>query len=228
MPPTTSPLGRRKGMIAFVEFRGRRRRSPERAQAATRREGRSSPGQSSSRARQPERSGAVGSIEEVATPVSLSGVAGPAPPCSRALMGVTHRRARRIDKQDSKGDHHAYGSADACDRDGRLDGSVNTQEVSFGLDGTSWTIDLSPKNRTALGKALKPHIAKATRQPARQSARRTQRRAGRPGQGARRAASRPARTDLAEIRAWARSNGYAVSDGGRRSAEVQQAYDSVH
>ena len=105
-----------------------------------------------------------------------------------------------------------------------LDGSANAQEVSFGLDGTSWTIDLSARNRAALEKALKPYIAKATRRPTR----RTGGRAGRPGQGARRAAPRPARTNLAEIRAWARSNGYAVSDRGRISAEVQQAYDSAH
>jgi len=105
-----------------------------------------------------------------------------------------------------------------------LDGSANAQEVSFGLDGTSWTIDLSAKNRAALEKTLKPYIAKATRQPTR----RPGDRAGRPGQGARRAAAKPARTNLAEIRAWARSNGYAVSDRGRISAEVQQAYDSAH
>ena len=104
-----------------------------------------------------------------------------------------------------------------------LDGSANAQEVSFGLDGTSWTIDLSAKNRAALQKALKPYIAKATQQPNRQ----TRSRAGRPGRGARRTASTPARTDLAEIRAWARSNGYPVSDRGRISAEVQQAYDST-
>ena len=42
-----------------------------------------------------------------------------------------------------------------------LDGSANAKEVSFGLDGTSWTIDLSAKNRAALEKALKPYIAKA-------------------------------------------------------------------
>ena len=105
-----------------------------------------------------------------------------------------------------------------------LDGSANAKEVSFSLDGTSWTIDLSAKNRAALEKALKPYIAKATQQPTRQ----TRSRAGRPGRGARRTASTPARTDLAEIRAWARSNGYPVSDRGRISAEVQQAYDSAH
>ena len=106
-----------------------------------------------------------------------------------------------------------------------LDGSANAKEVAFSLDGTSWTIDLGPKNRTALEKALKPYIAKATQQPA-QPARRG--RAGKSGLSTRRAASGGSRADLGQIRTWAKSNGYPVSDRGRISAEVQQAYDSAH
>ncbi len=45
-----------------------------------------------------------------------------------------------------------------------LDGSANAMEVTFSLNGESWTIDLSAKNRNALEKALKPYIAKATKQ----------------------------------------------------------------
>ena len=106
-----------------------------------------------------------------------------------------------------------------------LDGSANAQEVSFSLDGTAWTIDLGAKNRAALQKALKPYIAKATQQPNQQT---RGSRAGRSGKGARRAPSRGARGDLGEIRTWANSNGYTVSDRGRISTEVQQAYDSAH
>jgi hypothetical protein len=106
-----------------------------------------------------------------------------------------------------------------------LDGSANAKEVSFSLDGTSWTIDLSAKNRAALEKALKPYIAKATPQPPRQTRRG---RVGASGKTARRVTSRSSRRDLGEIRTWARSNGYEVSDRGRISAEVQQAYDSAH
>jgi nucleoid-associated protein Lsr2 len=50
-----------------------------------------------------------------------------------------------------------------------LDGSANAKEVTFSLDGESWTIDLSAKNRNALEKALKPYIAKATKQGRRRS-----------------------------------------------------------
>ena len=106
-----------------------------------------------------------------------------------------------------------------------LDGSANAQEVTLSLDGTAWTIDLGAKNRAALQKALKPYIAKATQQPNRQT---RGSRAGRSGKGARRAPSRSTRGDLGEIRTWANSNGYTVSDRGRISTEVQQAYDSAH
>jgi len=95
-----------------------------------------------------------------------------------------------------------------------LDGSPNAKAVSFSLDGSSWTIDLSATNRTALEKALKPYIAKATEQ----------------GRRARRAAVTrgSSRGDLADVRAWAKSNGHTVSDRGRISAEVQRAFDAAH
>ena len=35
-----------------------------------------------------------------------------------------------------------------------LDGSANAKAVTFSLNGESWTIDLSAKNRAALEKAL--------------------------------------------------------------------------
>jgi hypothetical protein len=105
-----------------------------------------------------------------------------------------------------------------------LDGSDNAKEVTFGWDGSWWTIDLNAKNRASLEKALKPYLAKATKQSAR---------AGRKG-GARRAGSSPgpgrgsSRGDLGEVRAWAKSNGHRVSDRGRIAAAVQQAYDAAH
>ena len=98
-----------------------------------------------------------------------------------------------------------------------LDGSANATEVSFSLNGESWTIDLSAKNRTALEKALKPYIAKATKR-------------GRPrrASASTKSGGRPSRTDVAVVREWAKSNGYSVSDRGRVSSTVQQAYDAAH
>ena len=98
-----------------------------------------------------------------------------------------------------------------------LDGSSNAKEVTFSLNGESWTIDLSAKNRTALEKALKPYIAKATKQ-----------RRPRRAPASSRSAGRPSRTDLAAVRQWAKSNGHSVSDRGRVSSTVQQAYDAAH
>ena len=98
-----------------------------------------------------------------------------------------------------------------------LDGSGNAKEVTFSLDGESWTIDLSAKNRAALEKALKPYIAKATKQGRR-----------RPAASVKKSARRAPGTELAAVREWAISNGHQVSDRGRISAAVQQAYDAAH
>jgi hypothetical protein len=98
-----------------------------------------------------------------------------------------------------------------------LDGSANAKEVTFSLNGESWTIDLSAKNRNALEKALKPYIAKARKQGRR-----------RVSTTSRKTAGRVPRADLSQVREWAKSNGHAVSDRGRISAAVQQAYDAAH
>lgn len=98
-----------------------------------------------------------------------------------------------------------------------LDGSGNAKEVSFSLNGKSWVIDLSAKNRAALERALKPYIAKATEQgrpPSRRKAIRSSSRS-------------KARTDLAAVREWAKSNGHQVSDRGRISGDVLKAYDAA-
>ncbi|KGN39947.1 histone-like nucleoid-structuring protein Lsr2 [Knoellia aerolata] len=98
-----------------------------------------------------------------------------------------------------------------------LDGSNNAKEVSFSLDGRTWVIDLSPKNRAALEKALKPYIVKATEQGTSQGRAKT----------ARSASRRKPRTDHGAVREWARKNGHPVSDRGRISAEVLKAYDAA-
>src|SRR6476660_8439474 len=98
-----------------------------------------------------------------------------------------------------------------------LDGSANAAEVTFALNGESWSIDLGAQNRTALQKALKPYIAKATKQGRR-----------RPPSSSRRSPGRAFRTDLAAVREWAKKDGHQVSDRGRISAAVQQAYEAAH
>lgn len=96
-----------------------------------------------------------------------------------------------------------------------MDGSANAKEVTFSLNADSWTIDLSAKNSAALEKALKPYIAKATKQ------------GRRPVSASRKTTGRAPRAELAAVREWAKNNGHQVSDRGRISAAVQQAYDAA-
>jgi hypothetical protein len=83
---------------------------------------------------------------------------------------------------------------------------------------------LSPRNRASLEKALKPYLSKATKVSGRDT-RSSGSRRSRSSAASRRGSSRP---DLAQVRDWARGNGLDVSDRGRISAAVQQAYDAAH
>ena len=100
-----------------------------------------------------------------------------------------------------------------------LDGGEASETVEFGLDGTSYEIDLSEDNAKKLRDTLAPYIGEGRRLGARR----------RSGRG--RAAARPAGAgtgSAAEIREWARSNGFNVPDRGRVSAEVRKAYETAH
>jgi hypothetical protein len=99
-----------------------------------------------------------------------------------------------------------------------LDGSEATESVSFGLDGTSYEIDLNDKNAADLRDALAPYVGHARKVGAatRRNGRRSSSAAASDGPSAR------------EIRDWARENGYEVPDRGRVSAEVRSAYDAAH
>ncbi len=96
-----------------------------------------------------------------------------------------------------------------------LDGSGDAEPVSFGLDGTSYEVDLGAKNRAKLDKALAPFIEAGRRLPARAGRRRPSRAGGPP-------------VDNAAIREWARSAGLLVSERGRISADVIRQYEAAH
>lgn len=98
-----------------------------------------------------------------------------------------------------------------------LDGSEAAETVSFGLDGTTYEIDLSEANAAALREALAPYLAKAT----------PNRPAGKARQ-ARRKASSGGGESATEIREWARSQGLEVSARGRVPADIRQAYQAAH
>jgi len=101
-----------------------------------------------------------------------------------------------------------------------LDGGDADETVTFALDGASYEIDLSAENADTLREAVAAYLAAARRVGGR-SVRRT-------SSGA--VTSRPAdqRVDLSDLRAWARDNGYQVSDRGRVSGEVRTAYEAAH
>jgi hypothetical protein len=96
-----------------------------------------------------------------------------------------------------------------------LDGSEGAGPVRFGLDGTSYEIDLSEANRTRLEEELAPFIA-AGRRASRDSRRRS---------GTRTASLS---VDRAAVRAWARDAGMEISERGRISAEVLRQYEAAH
>lgn len=99
-----------------------------------------------------------------------------------------------------------------------LDGSEAAETVQFGLDGKAYTIDLSKRNAAALRKALKRYIDAGVQvRGARKPAQRVSSPRGR-------ASAKP----VSDVRAWARKNGFQVSDRGRISAEVQRAFDAAH
>jgi len=95
-----------------------------------------------------------------------------------------------------------------------IDGSEGASTITFGLEGTNYSIDLSAENTKKLKDALAPFIAHAERD-------RSARRAG----SSRRKSSGTAATD---IRAWAAAQGMQVSARGRVSAEVREAYERAH
>lgn len=98
-----------------------------------------------------------------------------------------------------------------------LDETEADETVSFGLDGKDYVIDLSEANATKLREALAPWVAHA--RPVSGGRSRGRR------NGAKAAAGGPA---PAEIRAWARDNGFDVPERGRVSQEVRDAYDAAH
>ena len=91
-----------------------------------------------------------------------------------------------------------------------LDGGSADETVRFGLDGSQYEIDLSTDNAKNLRAALKAYV---------DAGRKTSGRTGRPrGTGAARS------NEAAQIREWARNNGYTVSERGRVNSEIIEAY----
>jgi hypothetical protein len=97
-----------------------------------------------------------------------------------------------------------------------LDGSKADETIQFTIDGTSFEIDLSTAHAKDLRNVLEPYM-------------RAGRKTGSRRDGRRRAGSVMREHDqIAAIRDWAKTHGLKVSDRGRISAEVQEAYNAAH
>jgi len=95
-----------------------------------------------------------------------------------------------------------------------LDGSQAEGTVAFGLDGTSFEIDLSKANGDKFRKALAPFIEHARR-----------------ASGVKRAVSRrdaSNRQRTHDIREWARAQGMTISERGRIPGDVINKYQARH
>ena len=88
------------------------------------------------------------------------------------------------------------------------------ETVEFTYRGVSYAIDLTQEESAAFDEAMEPYTVHARRQGGRRSR----------GAGT-------IRTDtdrLQAIREWGRSTGHKVSDRGRISQQLQDAYDAEH
>ena len=102
-----------------------------------------------------------------------------------------------------------------------LDQGAADETVTFGLDGSSYEIDLSSANAAKLRDALSVYIA---------NARRGRSGGSRPSAAGRRSSGRGARSDreqLQAIRDWGRKNGWKVNARGRIPADLLEAYNSA-
>jgi hypothetical protein len=100
-----------------------------------------------------------------------------------------------------------------------LDGSTADEQVEFTVDGKSYSIDLSDANSKKLRGVLAPYISAARRAGGRRS-----------GGAAATPAARP-KTDREQnqaIREWAQKKGLKVSERGRISASVLDAFKAAH
>ncbi len=96
-----------------------------------------------------------------------------------------------------------------------LDGTEASETVTFGLDGSTYEIDLNDANAAALREALSGYVGHARKSTG--GSRRTRRSAG-----------STSSSNTKDVREWAKSQGMDVSERGRISADVQSAYDAAH
>jgi Lsr2 len=98
--------------------------------------------------------------------------------------------------------------------------------VTFAYQGAEYTIDLSQKHVDEFHDAMAKYIAAAQKV----SGRRTNgsSTSARSSVASTSASAKPDKKQLGAVRAWARENGHKVSDRGRVSQEVLDAYHAAN
>lgn len=111
-----------------------------------------------------------------------------------------------------------------CDlHDGtEADAVEGSETIAFSLDGAAYEIDVCDTHAAELRDAFAPYVGQARR--AGRATAPAQRR--KPGSSAKAGANSPDR--IAAIREWGRKNGHKVSERGRLSAALTEAYDAAH
>jgi Lsr2 len=99
-----------------------------------------------------------------------------------------------------------------------LDGSEASETVKFALDGAHYEIDLSEQNAAGLRDAIRIYI---------NAGRKASGVGGNKGKNAPKQKVGKSSDQLSAVRAWARDNGYAVSDRGRVPGDVKAAYEAA-
>lgn len=105
------------------------------------------------------------------------------------------------------------------------DGDEATQTIPFAYRGVEYEIDLSERQITALDAMLAPYLENARPVMAKRTkARRPTAKASKSSKPSK--SSVPA--DPSQVRAWAKTQGIAVADRGRVSADVMRQYRDAH
>ena len=96
-----------------------------------------------------------------------------------------------------------------------ISGYEAVETVEFGLDGTGYEIDLSLENSRELRNLIRPYIEKGRKVT---------------GTGRRPARSRTASDDgrNKKMRAWAKEQGFKISERGRVPAEIAVKYEAAN
>jgi hypothetical protein len=98
-----------------------------------------------------------------------------------------------------------------------LDGGEADETVTFALDGKTYEIDLTTANADKLRGLLDAYVKGGRRTGGRASG----------GRGKARVVTGGSQ-DTAQVRAWAKENGFEVNDRGRVPASIREAYEKAN